>query len=429
MKNKALVVGLGISGESAKKFLANNGWEISEYDEKNKKTYSSLNQTYSLAVVSPGIKESGDVMKFIRENNIPCFCEVELGLNKMDTKNIIGITGTNGKTTCTTLLNHILNFAGKKSVACGNNKIPATSVCQSLSKNDYCVVELSSFMLQKAKNVHFKVACFLNFAPDHLDFHSNLEEYFNSKKRIFDFQNKNDYAIINADDEKVLEIKTLGQAFFYSTKKQVKGVYVEKDFLWFFDGEKKQKLFSKNKIQLLGEFNLSNVCACTLMAILLKVPKTKIAKAVEVFKPLKHRLNLVYNKNFKVINDSKATNVASTLASLKCFDKTILIAGGSDKGEKFDELFKQAKISCKLVVLTGKTRKKMKYYAIKNDFSNYVLKTSFKGAINFALRSAKEGDVVLFSPSCASFDHFKNFEKRGEKFEEIVRAYLEKTKG
>ena len=159
----ALVVGSGISGLSAKKFLEEKNCLIKVFDEKNKKSFKVLNEKFDLAVLSPGIRNDSKILSYINQNNIPSFCEFELGLSSCETKNIVGITGTNGKTTCTMLLNHILNSSGKKSTACGNNKVPITSVCGEISPKDFCIVELSSFMLQKAKNLHFKIACFLNF--------------------------------------------------------------------------------------------------------------------------------------------------------------------------------------------------------------------------------------------------------------------------
>ena len=426
---RVLIVGYGKSGKSAERFLKSKNCECIIFDDAVKKTWKNLCGKFDFAVLSPAIKKESVAIKFISENGVPIITEVELGMLFLKTKNIIAVTGTNGKTTCVSLLEHIFLKSGKRAVACGNNGITLTSVCESVGRNDFVILELSSFMLEKIKNANFAVSCFLNFAPDHLDYHESEEEYFSAKKNIFKFQDKFGVAILNADDSRLKKIETKSHAFYFSTQKKVKGVFVKENDLTFFDGEKEEKLFSKNLIKLLGEFNLSNVCACTLIAKVCGISKNKIKNAVAFFQPVKHRLNEIISKPVRVFNDSKSTNISSTLASLSCFDeKLILILGGSDKGENFDRLFNEIKNKNCFLILTGKTAGKIKSYALKNDYSNYIVVKNFKKAILTALKNAKENDIVLFSPACASFDNFKNFEERGEFFTKIVEKYFAKNK-
>ena len=426
---RVLVVGCGKSGKSAKEFLKNKGCDVLVFDDNIKKTWKNLAMKFDLAVVSPAVRKESRAVRFLDENCVPTITEIELGLLFLKTKNIIAVTGTNGKTTSVSLLEHIFNRSGKRAIACGNNGVPLTSVCEQIGEKDFVILELSSFMLEKIKNANFAISCFLNFAPDHMDFHESEEEYFRAKKNIFKFQDKFGFALINADDERLNNVETKAGQFYFSTQKKVKGVFVNENYLTFFDGEKEERLFSKNIIKLLGEFNLSNVCACVLIARLCGISKNKIKNAVASFMPVKHRLNEIIHEPFKVFNDSKATNENSTIASLSCFgEKIILILGGSDKGESFDRLFEEIKKKNCTLVLTGKTAGKFKGFAIKHDFAGFSVVKNFKKAVITALKMAGVGDVVLFSPACASFDHFKNFEERGECFTRIVEKYFAKIK-
>lgn len=421
---KVLVIGNGKSGKSTKTLLEKYNSAVTICDDYNKRNRRLLTGKFDFCVVSPGIKKTSQSLNYVIQNNIPCISEIDLGLLIAKSK-IIGVTGTNGKTTTTELISHILNFCGKQAIACGNNGLPLTSVCESLTENKIAVIELSSFMLQSCKNLHCNISVFLNFKPDHLDFHKDETEYLNAKRNIFGNQKLTDFIILNADDEIVNKLTGGENVYYVSTEEKVKGTYVKNNSFYFFDGETETFVAKADDSNLLGVHNLQNVCVAITACCLMGAEAEKIAESLKSFYPPKHRLNLIYSKGFKVFNDSKATNVASTLASLSCFDENvILILGGSDKKENFDELFKSLNSKIKQVIITGGNRNKIKACAIKNDFNNYKIIPRFKKAVKYCLNIAQCDDVVLFSPASASFDHFKNFEERGEFFEKIVRSKL-----
>lgn len=432
LKNKkVLILGAGKSGISAQNFLLQKGADVFLYDEKFKNYKKMIKNKFDLCVVSPGIKKADKAYAWVKENNIKIIAEVELGYLHCKGK-FIGVTGTNGKTTVTEMIAHVFNTAGKKAYACGNNGVPLTSICNKVEEEDFVVLELSSYMLENFKSLHLNIALFLNFAPDHLSSYKSLGEYFSAKTNIFLNQNEDDIKIINYDDTALKDKEFNKNALYFSTKGKTNGTFVcDNEFLITLDNGEKLVL-KTSEILLTGQHNYSNVCATILACYHAGLRIDEIASGLKTFTPPKHRLNFVCHfNNAKVFNDSKATNINSTLVAvdaLKANHNIILILGGSDKGEDFNELFSKLDNKIKRVIITGGNAKKLISSARDCGFDKYEVYHSLKKSIRCSLAIAEDGDAVLFSPASASFDKFKNFEQRGDYFEKIVRRVIEKKK-
>jgi UDP-N-acetylmuramoylalanine--D-glutamate ligase len=442
-KNKKVsVLGLGKSGISAVKFLASLGAKVF-ISEKNttsldtiKKLCLDLKQDIKyetgghskkvldsdLIVLSPGISNKEPIVIEALENNKEIWSELELGFSFIKPKKIIAITGTNGKSTTTTLVYEICKAYGYKTFLCGNIGIPVTSIANEVDKNSIVVVEVSSYQLEFIKNFHANSSAVLNVTPDHLYRYNNIEHYALVKSNIFKNQNKDDIGVYNENDQYKDIIKNAihgrklsfgfgqdsGDIFCYDKK-----IYL-KNINWIFD--------TKN-IKIPGDHNVENIMASVLLCMDLIKDNTKILdNVISSFRGIEHRIEQVREINgITFYNDSKSTNVDSTLVALKSFKgRIILLMGGREKEAPYSPLIPEIKSKVKNIIAFGEGK-----IRIKNELENFVkidLVETMKDAVEKAFRMASRGDIILLSPACASFDQFNNFEERGRIFKEIVNS-------
>lgn len=401
-----------------------------------------------LIVLSPGIPLTLEPISKAINKGIPVIGELELAYqainylfrpanNKIE---FLAITGTNGKSTTTSLINHILVKNGFKTIFGGNIGNSLTGEIIKLINNrkgslkdiDYVVAEISSFQLETIDKFKPKGAVITNITPDHLDRYHSLDEYIDAKAMIFKNQRKEDFLILNADDEILVELynnklfrKNLDspEVFFFSRAKEVKGVYLKDGYVCVNLGEKCEvegRLIKTSDIRIKGVHNLENAMASVAMALLSGCSKDVIREALIEFEGLEHRVEFVRELNgVKYFNDSKGTNVAAVIKSIESFNEPIiLIAGGRDKEGDFGALRDVVKGKVKVAVLIGEAKDKIKK-ALK-DVTETVEADDLKEAVDISHRIANKGDIVLLSPACASFDMFQNFEDRGRKFKKYV---------
>ena len=430
MLKKALVVGYGKSGKSAKRLLKKMGYRVIVVeDDKSEKYFSlrdSLFQGLSLIVVSPGVSVDSDVFMKAKQNNIKVIGEFELGCNQIF-GDLIAITGTNGKTTVTTLIYEIIKSEFDDVFVGGNIGIPVSSFCLKTQSNSKTVLEVSSFQLETIDKFKPHIALILNITPDHLNYHKSMENYSKAKFNIFKNQNEQDFLIVNKDDEFLMGqdySSCKSKIYYFSTKGKCNGCYESKGSIYFFDGENQTFIMKTSDICLIGKHNLENVLASILSGILSGIAPDKIAQAVHNFKGLEHRLEYVANiENVRFINDSKATNISSTIVAMQAIkEPATLILGGSDKGYDFDELFINMPVNIKRIVVIGETKSRILFASKKYKKCENYSADNFKDAVYLAYMLTRfKGGVVLLSPACASFDMFTNFEERGKIFKKYVK--------
>ena len=440
--DKVLVVGGGISGKGATKLLKTFGFRTYLVDDKKSFKLGSLKQrlfdNLSMVVVSPGVELSHELVVEANKRGIEVVGELELAGRYLISDNI-AITGTNGKTTTTLLTGHLLE-GGDRVVRLGGNigKALSTVVLDS-TMLDITVIEVSSFQLETIRYFKPRVACLLNITEDHLNRHKTMENYIKSKFRIFENQEPYDKAILNLDD-KVIMAQDLSlinaEKFYFSTSSKCKGCYVFEDKIYFNDGKDTKYVLDVQDIPLKGKHNLSNALAAILNAILIGEKIENIKERIKSFKGAKHRLEFVAEVNgVTFINDSKATNISSTLSAMHAMTEHFtLLLGGSDKGYEFDQLFLEHIPLLKNIIVFGETKQKILDAVARCEVSNVYETKSFNEAIKLGYELSEKNEVVLLSPACASFDMFSNFEERGDVFCKIVRNMqnrrikVEKTK-
>ena len=431
---KALVIGNGKSGKSANKLLKKLGYTTFLIDDNKTnltiKLKEKLLKDLELVVLSPGVPLDNSFVQEIEGKGIEIVGELELGTRLLRCQSI-AVTGTNGKTTTTSLVGHILSSAGENTFIGGNIGVPVSSFCLQTKNDDICVLEVSSFQLETASLFHPHIAVLLNITPDHLNRHKTMQNYINAKLSIFKNQTSNDFAVINLDDEVLSQqdytfVKS--EIYYFSTKVECKGCYVKNGCIYFNDGVISQFVMRTSDVTLKGEHNLSNVLASLLCAILYGLPIAGLSSYVKSFEGVSHRLEFVAEINgVTFINDSKATNISSTIVAMKAMtEHTTVILGGSDKGCEFDELFECVPVLIKNFIVIGETKQKILAAAAKNNVSNVFACQTLKEALGLAWDLSESGECVLLSPACASFDMFSNFEERGKAFSKFVKE-LEKS--
>ena len=372
-------------------------------------------------VVSPGVPPDAELLRWAANYGIPVISELELGY-MFCTAPIVGVTGTNGKSTTVSLLQEMLKANGIGSHLLGNIGRPICEDILEIPSDSIIALEVSSFQLEKIKRFRPKIAVLLNLTQDHLDRYRDMAEYRKMKLRIFENQENCDYAILNYDDPKVRELsdRIKSKIFYFSMNQKVKGSYIEDGRLFIDLGEGPIEICRKEDVYLSGNHNLENVLAAAL-ALKLIDNKADILSTVKNFISLQHRFELVAEiEGVKFIDDSKSTTVDSTLKALESFSENnvILIAGGRDKGSDYSPITNQIK-KLKYLVLIGEARKK-----IKDALSGFNIPVTeaitMQETVSFSRRIAKEGDTILLSPMCSSFDMFKDYKERGEVFRTAV---------
>ncbi len=437
---KFLVLGASRSGIAVAKYILTNGGVCYVYEEldspKIKKSIAELNELganivieeqidsvlskVDVLVISPGVPINHNVAVKAKAKGIRIIGELEFGFCELQ-PTLIAVTGTNGKTTTVTLIDWIFKQADLKSKLVGNVGIPITSVVDSADRETVFVAEVSSFQLESVNAFCPHVACVLNISPDHLERHYSMDNYIFLKKRIFKNQRESEYTVLNFDDQTVKEMfsETRGKIVWVSLLGAVDGAYREQGKLYY----KGEFVIDESELTLSGEHNVFNTLFAIASAKIMGIESADIATALKSFKGVKHRIELVAEKNgVKFYNDSKATNTASTIVALNTVKEPIvLILGGSEKGEEYRQLFRVIKErSVKHVVLTGASRYNMLETAGQMNFTETTVTADFDFAVKIAKMIAQTGDCVLLSPACASFDFFSGFEERGERFVKLV---------
>ena len=374
-------------------------------------------------VVSPGVPSDAEVIKTAKTKGIKIISEIELAFS-FCAGNIIAITGTNGKTTTTSLCGYLFNHCGIKTYSAGNIGKAFSEIALDVKENEFVSLEVSSFQLDHIETFKPKVSVILNITPDHLNrYDYNFENYMKSKLRVFSNQTKDDYLIINNDDQ-YLRKNISGQLcktyYFSLTKDITNGCYLNSGNIYYVENGVKKFECKTSDIQLRGEHNWANAMAVISAAKLFNLDNQKIISALKSFKAVEHRLELVKEINgIKFINDSKATNVDSVIYALKSFNTPIhLILGGQDKGNDYKLIKELVKKNVKQIYAIGSSSDK-----IKDFFSGIIdvkMYSSLREATENAFKNAQKNDVVLLSPACASFDMFENYEERGNQFKQIV---------
>ena len=440
---KVLVLGLAKSGESAARLLDKLGAIVTVNDgkpfEENPAAQSLLeegikvvtgghplellDEDFEWMVKNPGIPYNNPMVMRALEKQIPVITEVELAYLISDAP-IIGITGSNGKTTTTTMIAEVLTAGGQNGLLSGNIGFPASQVAQDAGKTDTLVMELSSFQLMGIEAFHPEIVVITNLMPTHLDYHGSFEEYVAAKWNIQKNMTASDYVVLNFNQDLAKELakKTAAQVIPFSTQEKVDGAYLDGDVLTF----RGEAIMKASELGVPGSHNVENALATIAVAKLRGIDNQVIRETLAHFGGVKHRLQYVGEINqVKFYNDSKSTNILATQKALSGFDnsKVILIAGGLDRGNEFDELVPDIKGLKKMVIL-GESAARVKRAADQAEVS-YLDASDVRDATRKAFSVAEPGDVVLLSPANASWDMYKNFEVRGDEFLAVFKELKE----
>jgi len=384
-----------------------------------------------LIVPSPGVPADDPLLVAARAKGITVWSEIELAYRFLEGR-LIGITGSNGKTTTTTLIHHILKAASLETLLAGNVGTPLISVIGETTAKTVAVVELSSFQLELIERFRPDIGVLLNLTPDHLDRHKTLDAYVAAKARIFENQTELDAAVMNADDPLSGRFVTKKpQVFWFSRKRRVnEGAFLQDDEIFVAHKGNHEFVMNRANIPLVGTHNQENVLAAVTAARLAGVDASTIAAAVKNFAGVEHRLEFVAEvRGVRYYNDSKATNVDATLKALDAFPgRVLIILGGKDKGSDYTVLQQTLREKAIVALLIGAAAEKIETQV---QGSRVPLKRAetLARAVEMASEAARPGDVVLLAPACASFDQFENYEQRGRVFKKLVRGLTQKSTG
>lgn len=378
-----------------------------------------------LMVVSPGVPSDADILIKAQSKKINIVSEVEFAASFCKGR-VIGITGTNGKTTTTDLCGNLFNQCGAKTYTAGNIGLAFSEISADVRENEFVSLEISSFQLDLIKKFRPKVGMILNITPDHLNrYDYKVENYAGSKQRIYENQNSDDFLILNKDSELLMKhwTKSKSKVYYFSTKSKVEdGCFIENGEIKFVQNGKEEFSCKREDIFLRGNHNLQNAMSVIIAARIFDLNNEKIINSLRNYKGVPHRLELVREINgVKFINDSKATNVDSVWYALQSFDEPIfLILGGQDKGNDYSLIEPLVIEKVKKIYSIGSSAE-----TVFNFFHKKVkveIKKDLEEVINIAINETRSGDVVLLSPACASFDMFNNYEHRGDVFKQLVNS-------
>ncbi|MCH8313121.1 MAG: UDP-N-acetylmuramoyl-L-alanine--D-glutamate ligase [Nitrospinae bacterium] len=436
---KITVIGMGRSGIASANFLAGRKAQVTLIDHKERKdleeAIAQLNPSVQinfgadalpgneeLVILSPGVDIHSSFLEPTRRRGIPIWSEIELA-SRFTSTPIIAITGTNGKSTCTTLIGKILQRAGKKVLVGGNIGIPFISFVDQ-KEIDFLVLEISSFQLEAIENFQPKISIVLNITPDHLDRHKTMGAYIALKARINENQTANDYCLLNMDDAntKHLGKNSLAQKFYFSTRaKGDQGAFLMGNNLMLRKHGTEKTICAIEDLNQVMQWQVENVLAASLACSLLDISAESIAESLQQFTGMEHRMEWVRTfRGIDFVNDSKGTNVGAVQKSLESLNRpVVLIAGGKDKGSDFLPLKQTLKKKVKHLILMGETRSKFRQ--ILNGSFSYEEVNNMEEAVRQAVDKAVAGDVILLSPACASFDMFIDYADRGNQFKTIVQ--------
>lgn len=439
---KVLVVGLGRTGEALCDFLLQQGARVKVSE---KKPLNELAKIYSdwekkgiqieagqhkkesfleadLIVPSPGVPVLPE-LETARNQGVRLLSEIELAYAFLK-GTIVGITGTNGKSTTATLAHKILKEGGLQAFLAGNIGTPLISFAENSRDDHIYVTEISSFQLKLIEQFRAGISVFLNISPDHLDWHPSFDDYYESKRNLISTQKEDDIAILNHDDPLIWALNETGksQIYAFSRKEEVeRGCFLRGDWIILKDSQE-ENLMRTNEIPLFGIHNLENVMASALVGHAMGLPVARIRGSITRFKGLEHRLEKVTTiREIQFFNDSKATNVDASIKSIQSFDrKIILILGGRDKGGDFKKLKEPVEEKVKNIILIGEAREKIRK-ALEGSAPIHTA-SSLKEAVRVGYSKAEAGEVILLAPGCTSFDMFHDFEERGKIFKQEVSS-------
>jgi UDP-N-acetylmuramoylalanine--D-glutamate ligase len=439
---KVVIIGMGKTGIASAVFLGNQGAKVVVTDEKAPDQWGSDFEKLSrekwlevggynaavlkdaaMVIPSPGVPPRNELLTSARQMNIPVISEIELAYRFIKVP-IIAVTGTNGKTTTTTLLGEILKSSGKNVFVGGNIGNPLIEFAAKPQKADFIVAEISSFQLQWIEMFKPFVAILLNVTRDHTDYHGSFEEYRRVKSRIFANQTSDDFAIMNGADaqQKEIEANVRARVVKFSSQGRLRnGIFIDGDHIILRMTDTGEERYPLDMIHLPGLHNTENAMAAIAAARLCGCPQEDVAIAVKNFRGLPHRIEFVAEKNaVKFYDDSKGTNVGSVERALETFSSpVILLLGGRDKDGNFETLKPMLAEKTKKVILFGEARDRIE--SLIGREVTVLKKTTLKEAVEDAYNEAQPGDVVLLSPGCASFDEFANYKERGNFFKNVVR--------
>ncbi len=447
--SKVLVIGTGISGIGSAKLLGRVG-AIPVILEENTKVYEREIKTklegykgdkpeiiigelsdekigeLSLVVPSPAVPVDSPVMLRLKNAGLPVWSEIELAYNFAKGR-MVAITGTNGKTTTTTLVGEIMKAYFDSSYVVGNIGYSYAERALEMTDDTVCVGEISSFQLEAVDNFHASVSAILNITPDHLNRHHTMECYAQMKENITNRQTKDDVCVLNYDNEytRAFADRCPATVVFFSTDEKLKdGYYQEGDEIFLAKDGNSERVMNIHDMNLVGTCNVQNVMAAIAMGRAMGVPMDTILSVVHDFKAVEHRIEYVATKNgVDYYNDSKGTNPDAAIQGIKAMDKpTYLIGGGYDKGSEYDEWIEAFDGKVKKLVLIGATKEKIADCAKKHGFNDYVFMDSYKQALEYCSSNAVPGEAVLLSPACASWDMFPSYEVRGKQFKDYVNS-------
>ena len=434
-----LVIGAARSGIAVSKLLLKNGYHVILTDSNKVNEKSELEslgievydeghpdclkeKKYAFIVKNPGIPYRVPFVHYFVEQNAKIYTEIEVAYRYAKNFDYAAVTGTDGKTTVTTLLFEMLNRQ-KKSLVAGNIGTPLCELALEYTDTNYNVaLELSNFQLLGIETFRPHVSTVTNLAPDHLDYMDSLEAYYESKMRIYENTNADDYFIRNVDDENVVKYaqNIPCQVIDFSLKRKDVDLYKDEQYAYYKDTQ----LFKLSDLKIVGEFNCGNAMMASCMAYLMGVSLFNIQEVIREFSGVEHRIEYVAEKNGVVYyNDSKGTNPDAAIKGIQAMNRpTILIGGGYDKQSDFHEWIQSFDGKVRYLVLIGATKEQIQKEAAECGFHDCILKDTFEEALDTCVELARPGDAVLLSPACASWGMFPNYEVRGEEFKKYVNA-------
>lgn len=455
-EKKVLVVGCGKSGIGAAVFLVREGACPVLFDENEKLTEKEVRDRLTekikelglkefdetkvdvvlrklpedekdqveLLVLSPGVPADTPFVEAFRQKGIPVWGEIELAYQREKGK-VIAITGTNGKTTTTTLLGEIMKRHFKTSFVMGNIGYPYADIAEKTTEDSVTVGEISSFQLETIESFHPKVSAILNITPDHLNRHHTMENYIAAKNNITKNQNSDDYCVLNYEnaDTRKLGERCLAKVLYFSSAQELEeGAFLKGEEIWLAREKKAEALMNIHEMRLVGICNVENVMAAILVSEAMEIPRAEYLDVIRNFRAVEHRIEFVKEVNgVAYYNDSKGTNPDAAIQAIYAMSRpTILIGGGYDKGSSYDGWIETFAGKVKLLVLIGQTKEKIAACAKAHGFEDFVFAESFEEAFRVCTEHAVSGDAVLLSPACASWGMFPNYEERGRLFKELV---------
>ena len=444
---KVLIVGLGRSGIASAQVLVDLEAEVSVQDNRQEKDFDRNliaflkgrgikcyfgglpedMSAFDMIVLRPGASPELDFVQEAASKGVEVTGELEIAF-RISKGNFIAITGTNGKTTTTTLVGEIFKEAARKTDVVGNIGVAAISAAAKADTDEWLVTETSSYQLETTRYFKPIVSAILNLTPDHLDRHHTMEAYGAAKAKIFENQREDGFLIVNADDELVMKLAENAKCRvvpFSRTKELDFGAFVRNGHLMIKDDEKEVDICRAKDLHIIGDHNVENALAAAAIAYFAGIDPETIGNAIRGFGGVEHRIEYCGTVDgVRYFNDSKGTNTDATIIALRAIgERIILIAGGDAKGQVFDELIEAFNGSVKMMLLLGRDRGLIKEAAERHGFTDMMECRDIPDCVATAARIAEPGDTVLLSPACASWDMYDNFEQRGKHFKDCVEAF------